>query len=189
MKYISLQKSSEERFRNDYINQHARFIHSSWLLSEDLDKEVELYGKKFRIAGLWDTVGYKKIILLNNLEVETSYGFTDSQEVANALGFTKFRNFVTGKEITYDLAAEAKAREWLNKQKIAETPIVQSDDDEDLDEAVITNDEDLDEVILERDKEYVNEDDEDDEDATEIDPLVKALQIDEDDSGWINDND
>jgi hypothetical protein len=183
MKYVSLQKFSEDRFRHDYINQHSRFIHSSWLLLEDLDKEVELHGRKFRIAGLWDVMGYKKIILLKNLEGENSYAHTDSQEVANALGFTKFRNLVTGKEITYDLAAEAKVKEWLNKQKIGETPVEQSEEIDD----VITKDEDLDEVILDRDKEYVDEDD--DEDTEEIDPLIKALQIDEDDSGWIDDSD
>jgi len=183
MKYVSLTKFSEERLRKDYINQHSRFIHSSWLLLEDLDKEVELYGRNYRIAGLWDTAGHKKIILLQNTENNT-YAYTESKEIANALGFTKFRNLVTGKEITYDLEAEAKVKEWMNKQKIGETPVVQPDENSD---EVITKDEDLDEVILERDKEYVNEDD--DENAEEIDPLVRALQIDEDDSGWIDDND
>lgn len=181
MKYVSLSKFSEQRLRKDYINQHSRFIHSSWLLLEDLDKEVELYGRNYRIAGQWDTAGSKKIILLQNTENNT-YAYTDSQEVANALGFTKFRNLVTGKEITYDLAAEAKVKEWLNKQKIGETPVEQPD--EEIDE-VITKDEDLDEVILERDNEYVDEDEESEE---ELDPLVRALQIDEDDSGWIDDN-
>jgi hypothetical protein len=51
--------------------------------------------------------------------------------------------------------------------------------------AALPQDEDLDEVILERDREYVNEDEDTKE---EIDPLVRALQIDEDDSGWIDDN-
>jgi hypothetical protein len=180
MKYVSLSKFSEERLRKDYIKQHARFIHSSWLLLEDLDKEVELHGRKYRISGLWDTAGHKKIILLQNTENNT-YAYTESQEIANALGFTKLRNLVTGKEITYDLAADAKVKEWLNKQKIGETLVEQSNEDE----AVITQDEDLDEVILERDREYVNEDEDTKE---EIDPLVRALQIDEDDSGWIDDN-
>ena len=42
MKYVSLSKFSEERLRKDYINQHSRFIHSSWLLLEDLDKELDI---------------------------------------------------------------------------------------------------------------------------------------------------
>ena len=83
MKYVSLTKFSEERLRKDYINQHSRFIHSSWLLLEDLDKEVELYGRNYRIAGLWDTAGHKKIILLQNTENNT-YAYTESKEIANA---------------------------------------------------------------------------------------------------------
>lgn len=189
MKYISLSQISENRLRRDYVNQHSRFVHSSWLLLEDLDKEVEILGRNYRIAGLWDVLGYKKIILLKNIENGT-YAHTDSKDVANALGFTKFRNLVTGKEITYDLADEAKVREWLNKSKISETVIDKTLDDsldDSLDEVtdeVNTEDED-DKMVLDRDNEYVEEDE---EEVIETDPLVKALQIDEDDSGWIEDN-
>lgn len=184
MKYVTLSKYSEARLRQDYINQHARFIHSSWLLLEDLDKEVEMYGRKYRICGLWDTQGYRKIILLNNLENGT-YAHVDSKEVANALGFTKFRNLVTGKEITYDLAAEAKVREWLNKSKISETPVIEETDE---DETIIDKEDELDEaIVLDRDNEYV--DDEEETDEEELDPLVRALRPDEDDSGWIDEND
>ena len=192
MKYVNLQKFSEERLRKDYINQHSRFIHSSWLLLEDLDREVELYGRKFRIAGLWDVQGYKKIILLQNLEnLNGSYAHTHSEEVARALGYTTFRNLVTGKEITYNLADEAKVKEWLNKRKISETPVEQPEEitedlDTEIDEDVVEKEElDDDGVVLDRDNEYVDNED-GDEEKIDDDPLIRALRIDEDDSGWID---
>ena len=180
MKYVSLSKSHEKVLRKDYINQHARFIHSSWLLLEDLDKEVKLHDINYRIAGLWDTISYKKIILLQNIENGT-FAYTESKEVANALGFSKLRNFVTGNEITFNLKAEAKIKAWLNKQKIGETEInQQTEETDDLNDV-----KDKDDVILADNSEY----DYEEEAPEETDPIVRALQIDEEDSGWIEDND
>jgi hypothetical protein len=180
MKYVSISKHSEDKFRRDYIREHAKFIHSSYLLEEDLDKEVELHGKKFRIAGLWDIIGYKKEILLQVVETG-GYAHTDSKEVAAALGFNNFRNFVTGKEITYDLSAVFRYNQMLNRSKIE--PILEDKPADDTEDQPIVTEEDTDFPVHERDKEYISEDE---EEITEVDPLVKALQKTEDDGGWVD---
>lgn len=178
MKYVSLHKNSLDKLRNDYIREHSKFIHSSYLLLEDLDKEVVIKGKKFTIAGLWDVIGYRKIILVR--AENGNHAHLDSKEVAAALGFTTFRNFVTGEPITYDIAAQNTYDSMMKKIKIeAEeavpmVAIVESDEDETTE----TTEED-DVLVLDRDDEYVPEDEDTVEDE-DVDPLVKALREDED---------
>jgi hypothetical protein len=188
MHYVSLTQHSVEKFRKDFIREHSKFIHSSYLLEEDLDKTVELHGKKYRIAGLWDTIGYKKIILLAG---EKGYAYTDSQEVANALGFTKFRNFVTGKEITYDLSVIYRYNQMMNTRFVetAEAMEKEVDLDEDVNETEKTTSQEDDGLPThERDNEYVSEED-DEETPEEVDPLVRVLRGSEEDSGWVDEDD
>lgn len=194
MKYVSLTKHSEEKLRKDYVREHAKFIHSSYLLEDDLDKVVELHGRKYRIAGLWDTIGYKKIILLAVVD-GTGFAHTDSQEVANALGFTKFRNFVTGKEITYDLSTVYRYNQMMNKLAI-EIPVAVTTTTEGIDsDTEITDSTPLKEddglPTHERDNEYTSDDDDDQlpSKEEEVDPLVKALRGSDDDDGWFDDSD
>jgi hypothetical protein len=158
--------------RKDYIREHSKFIHSSWCILEDLDKKVEMYGKTYRIAGLWDVIGFKKQILL--AAENGTYAHVDSQEVANALGYTKFRNLVTGKEITYDLAADYRLKK---ANKISVIPAEVYEDEEtvsvinEIDEDAIVQDEDdliEDELgIYEESDEDINES-ETDEDSEDI---------------------
>lgn len=183
MKYITLIPDAEKRLRKDYIREHSKFIHSSWLLYEDLDKKVEFYDRTFTIAGLWDVIGHKKLILLK--AENGTYGHLDSQEVAAALGYTRFRNLVTGKELTYDMAAEFRIKKSRNiylmpteedvvvEKEIDEDSIIDEEDEEDLE----LNDKNLDDEDL--DEDYEDE---------EEDPLIRSLRTDENDSGWIDDN-
>jgi len=147
-------------------------------LLEDLDKVVEIKGKKFRIAGLWDIIGYRKIILMQ--AENGSHCYTDSKEIAEALGFTTFRNFVTGKPITYDIAAQKSYNQMMNKIKIEnETAVIEDDDrivedddriveDETIEEAI----DEIDAPIMDRDNEYVPENEEELE--TEEDEFQKS---------------
>lgn len=177
MKYVSLHKNSVDKLRNDYIREHSKFIHSSYLLLEDLDKEVVIRGKKFTIAGLWDIVGYRKIILLR--AENGTHAHLDSKEIAAALGFNTFRNFVTGKPITYDIESQTKYNAMLSKIKIEQeeaspmVAVVESDEDE------TEKTEEVDVLVLDRDDEYVPEE-ETEETEEDVDPLVKALREDED---------
>jgi hypothetical protein len=153
--YISLSSDSPalKRFRYEYTNQHSKFIHASWLIKEDLDREVEMYGVKYTIFGLWDMSSGKYTILLKNME-GGAYLIANSKDVANALGYVRMRNLVTGKEYTSDLVP--------SKGLVFSGPPPVTVIDEDIE------DEDTDE-------------DTDDEDY--IDPLVKALQDDITDDG------
>ena len=140
-----------------------------------------MHGKRFRIAGLWDIIGFKKEILLQIVETG-AYAHTDSKEIAAALGFNNFRNLVTGKEITYDLSAVFRYNQMINRSKVED--ILEDKPTEDTEDTTDTLEE-TDAPVHERDKEYVNED----EEETEVDPLVLAMQKSEDDGGWINEND
>lgn len=179
MRYVSLTAHSLDKLRNDYIKEHSKFIHSSYLLLEDLDKVVEIKGKNFRIAGLWDIIGYRKIILMQ--AENGSHCYLDSKEIAAALGFTTFRNFVTGKPITYDIAAQKSYDQMMNKIKIENeaAPTAEIDDDRIVEDEVI--EESIDEIdapIMDRDNEYVPENEEDIE--SEEDEFQKSYGSDDD---------
>ena len=101
-KFIPLTAGSPsvERMRRDYTNLHSKHIHASWLIKEDLDREVEIDGQRFTIYGLWDMIGTRYIILLNPID-GGPFLATDSRRVANALGYSRMRNLVTGEEHTW----------------------------------------------------------------------------------------
>lgn len=102
MKRISLLPHSVERLRKDYTHEHSKFIHSSFLLLEDLDKTFNLNNKSYQIVGLWDTIGFEKIILLADLE-DGGYSFAPSKMVARAMGIYNMRNLVNGKILNFRL--------------------------------------------------------------------------------------
>jgi len=147
-KYITLTTGSPSlpKFQKEYLNQHSRFVHTSWLLKEDLNREVELHGIKYTVFGLWEIVGSDWIIMLKPVE-NGPYYLANSKEVARAMGYSKMRNAVTGKEHTFDY-------EYSGYKVIVPTGI-----------ASMTDSEDDEDIVDERD-----------EDENEIDPLVKALQ-------------
>ena len=102
-KYITLTTNSPSlpKFRKEYLNQHSRFIHCSWLLKEDLDREVTLNDIKYTVFGLWEIVGSEWLIMLKPVEGGPFY-LANSKEVARAMGYSKMRNAVTGIEHNFD---------------------------------------------------------------------------------------
>jgi len=147
-KYITLTTDSPSlpKFRKEYLNQHSRFIHCSWLLKEDIDREVEMNGIKYTVFGLWEIIGTDWVIMLKPIEGGPFF-LSNSKDVARAMGYSKMRNAVTGVEHNFDYA--------YNGYKVI-TPtgpatIMESEDDDIVDER-------------------------EDDDDNEIDPLVKALQ-------------
>jgi hypothetical protein len=194
MKHISLQPQSAETCRKLYVREHAKFIHSSYTISEDLGKTVTIEDFDYTIAGIWDIIGFKKNILLKEVGKETSYAYADSKIVAEALGFTNYRNLVTGVQVTYDMAAEFRIKK-ANKFKLEALealediePVVvdefESIDDE-IEDDLIIDDED---TIVE-DESYEDDLDENPEDEDEeVDPLVKALRQVDDNEDYYNDD-
>lgn len=153
---LSSNSPSLPRFRTDYLNQHSKFIHSSWLLKEDIDREVEMEGRKFTIFGLWEVHNGRYTILLKPVD-GGSYLIADSKQVAIGLGYSRMRNLVTGVEYASDTFS-SKGKFFVEERPVEEKP---SDKDEDID----------------------NEWEEVDEEEDFIDPLVKALQDDLIDDG------
>lgn len=104
-KYITLTTGSPSlpKFRKEYLNQHSRFIHTSWLLKEDIDREVTLNDIEYTVYGLWEIVGSEWIIMLKPVNGGPFY-LANSKEVARAMGYSKMRNAVTGVEHNFDYA-------------------------------------------------------------------------------------
>lgn len=165
--YITLSNDSPalKRFRYEFTNQHSKFIHASWLLKEDIDRELEMHGVKYSIFGLWDMSGGKYTILLKAVE-GGPYLIASSKDVSNALGYVRMRNLVTGKEYTTDLYPSTGLT--FTGPPVT-TPVIE-------DETSVTKD---DTAITEDDTEVWSSDDEE----GYVDPLVKALQDDIMDDG------
>ena len=62
MKHISLQPQSAESCRRLFVREHAKFIHSSYVMAEDLGKKVTINEFDYTIVGLWDIIGFKRNI-------------------------------------------------------------------------------------------------------------------------------
>ena len=205
MKHISLQPQSAESCRRLFVREHAKFIHSSYVIAEDLGKKVTLNEFDYTIVGLWDIIGFKRNILVKEVGKETSYAFADSKVIAEALGFTNYRNLVTGVQVPYDMAAEFRIKksqhksmliaqealevqEALDKEnakaKIADE-LFESIDDESDEDFLVDEDDDK-----EDDKDQYEDDlDENPEDEDEdIDPLVKALRQSDDNEDYYNED-
>ena len=155
-KYITLDSNSHAlpRFRKEFLNQHNKFIHASWCLREDIDRELELNDIKYAIFGLWDMAGGRYNIMLKPIE-GGPYFIADSKIVANALGYTRMRNAVTGVEHKFDM---------IGKKYVVAIPTTP--------------------IVVDEDVEAEAEDNED-EDGDEgfVDPLIKALEDDITDDG------
>jgi hypothetical protein len=154
MKLLSLSPSSEEKFRKEYLNDHSKFIHTSWLLKEDLGKTSVINGVNWTIVGLWDIEGIRRQILLRS--ENGTYAFEDSKIVCQGMGIYNMRNLVTGQE----------HKDWVFTSKNL-TPMDISSDENESEEIEESG------VWTRIDDETSNED----EDEI-VDPLVKALQED-----------
>ncbi len=111
MKRISLMKESLVRLRRDYINEHSKFIHSSYLLLSDLDREFKIKNKPYRVVGFWDQLSYEKLILTHDIE-DGGYTIMPSKLIAFAMGYQGFRNLVTGKESLDNYKISKKNKKW-----------------------------------------------------------------------------
>jgi len=113
MKSFLLEDNSISRFRKDYINEHAKFMHSSYLLSTDLGREFEYENETYSVIGLWDYIGYEKIILIKNQKTGY-YSVLPSKLIAAALGYDSLRNLVTGEPSIYSnsYGKNKKSKKW-----------------------------------------------------------------------------
>ena len=187
MKHISLQPQSAETCRKLYVREHAKFIHSSYTIAEDLGKTVTIEDFDYTIAGIWDIIGFKKNILLKEVGKETSYAYADSKIVAEALGFTNYRNLVTGVQVNYDMAAEYRIKK-ANKFKLEALEALENIEPVVVDEFESIDDE-IDEDVIVEDESCEDDLDENLEDEDEdIDPLVKALRQVDDNEDYYNDD-
>jgi hypothetical protein len=162
-RYLGLEKStlSLSKFRNSFINHHSKFIHSSWLILEDLDKEVTINDIAYTIFGMWDTYGSPYDIMLKPVNGGLMY-LASSNEISRAMGYKRMRNLVTGIEHTWDMEGSHDSLSVVPLIK----PVVNSVDNEDAD------------------GEWNNPNDSPAEESEDfVDPLVKALQDDITDDG------
>jgi len=195
MKHISLQPQSAESCRRLFVREHAKFIHSSYVIAEDLGKTVTFNELDYTIVGLWDIIGFKRNILIKEVGKETSYAFADSKVIAEGLGFTNYRNLVTGVQVNYDMAAEYRIKK-ANKFKLEALEALEDIDPVVVDEFESIDDEDEEVIVTEDDDNTTIDDDsyEDDleknpeDDDEEVDPLVKALRQADDNEDYYNDN-
>ena len=162
-KYLNINAESVGmcKYRKDFTNQHSKFLHSSWLLKEDLDKQVTLNGTDYTIWGLYDIHHSRYYILLKPVGTGAFY-IEDSKTVARALGYTRMRNLVTGVEHPYDYFRR-KGLISVDTKETAELP-AKVDRNADVDEDMPGD------WVPAKEGEYV-------------DPLVKALQDDLIDDG------
>jgi hypothetical protein len=167
-RYISLSNTSIQKFKKLYLSQHSKFIHSSWLLKEDLGRTVEMNEIEYTIAGLWDLVNARYIILLKPVNGGACY-IADSKEVAHALGYSKMRNLVSGEEHKFSYVTKKNLTYIGESEPVSEREVDVDDD-------------------MAGDWEKYNEEDSEETEAEYIDPLVKALQDDITDDGDISAN-
>ena len=142
-KYITLTTGSPSlpKFQKEFLNQHSRFIHCSWLLKEDLNREVEMNGIKYTVFGLWEIIGTDWIIMLKPTEGGPFF-LSNSKDVARAMGYSKMRNAVTGVEHNFDYA--------YNGYKIV-TPTgpatISDSDEDDFEDSVEDDDNEIDPLV------------------------------------------
>lgn len=159
MKYVNISSVLEEKFRKNFLSDHSKFVHASWLLKEDLGKTSVIDGVTWTVAGLWDLVGTRRLILLKS--ESGSYAFEDSKIVSEGMGFFRMRNQVTGVEHQEWVFAGGKNHAVKAIETDEEVPVKEETSG----------------VWSRMDEESVDEDAVEEEDV-DIDPLVKALQQD-----------
>jgi hypothetical protein len=158
IKYIAMSPNAIgiEKYVRRYMDQHSKFVHSSWLLKEDWGREVTLPDRDgsdqvYSIYGMWSMDGSKVKVMLKRID-GGPFLIEESKIIANAMGYNRMRNAVTGLEYTWDYVPNSSMWKY-------------TDADDDARPAVTFRDDDA----------YVT-DDEDDRESAYVDPLVKAMQ-------------
>ena len=129
-----------ERYIKIYKNYHSRWIHTSWLLLEDLNRPVNYEDVDYTIFGMWDNENSEVIIMLKPV-TRGAFRLINSKKVAIALGYNRMRNLLTGEVRPYGVEDVAVK----NSGVLVET---YSDDEiEDEDEDVDNTDETVDDTV------------------------------------------
>lgn len=132
---LSPTMSGIERYIKLYKNYHSRWIHSSWLLLEDLNRPVTYDGIDYTIFGMWDNENSEVLILLKPT-TRGSFRLLNSKKVSIALGYNRMRSLLTGEVRPYgveDIAVK-------NSGTLIETVSDDEIEDEDFDDTDETED-------------------------------------------------
>jgi hypothetical protein len=158
LKYISMSPNAIgiERYVRRYMDQHSKFVHGSWLMKEDWGREVTMpdddgVDQTYTIYGMWSLEGSKVKIMLKHTE-GGPFRIEESKLIAQAMGYSRMRNLVTGEEHTWDFVPSNRMHKYIDEEGDSRPAVVFRDDEA-----------------------YTNED-EDENEETYVDPLVKALQ-------------
>lgn len=157
---ISADAVGMSKYRDDFSSQLSKFIHCSWIIKEDLDREVTIKGVDYTIWGLYDIHHSRYHILLKPVGTG-AFLIEDSKTVAHALGYSRMRNLVTGVERQFDFFRKGKVS-LETKGDVKLDNKADHDQNEDVDTAEGWG--------SSKNKEYV-------------DPLIKAMQDDLIDDG------
>jgi len=161
-KYVSMNPDAfgMSKYQELYRSQHSKFIHGSWLLREDLGRDVTIDEIEYTIWGLWDVINARYFVMLLPKK-GGPFRIEESKVVAHALGYSRMRNFVTGEEIQWQFP---RRKDWtyLGPQQ-PKVEVVEDTTERDEDDPEFVSYEEEEEVY--------------------IDPLIKALQDDITDDG------
>jgi len=98
--YLSPTTAGIESYIKIYKNYHSRWIHTSWLLLEDLNRPVTYKDIDYTIFGMWDNEDSEVIIMLKPV-TRGAFRLLNSKQVAIALGYNRMRNLLTGEARPY----------------------------------------------------------------------------------------
>ncbi|NBO22355.1 hypothetical protein EBU94_03305 [bacterium] len=122
------------RYVRIFRNYHRRFIHSSWLIESDLNREVTINGIDYTVFGMWDNDNPEVIIMLQPIDGKGPFLLEDSKVVAQNLGYTKMRNLVTGKELVMGVEDAIRLNSYLSVE-------LMTDEEEDVVDEIDETDE------------------------------------------------
>ncbi len=117
------------RYVKIYKNYHRRFIHSSWLVESDLNREVTVDGIDYTIFGMWDNENSEVVIMLQPISGKGPFRLLESKKVAQALGYHKMRNLVTEKELVISVEDAIRINSYLSVDLMTDTEIEEEDEE------------------------------------------------------------
>jgi hypothetical protein len=120
------------RYVRIFRNYHRRFIHSSWLMESDLNREVTVDGVDYTIFGMWDNDNSEVVIMLQPIDGKGPFCLVDSKIVAQNLGYTKMRNLVTGEQLVVGVEDAIRLNSYLSVELMTDTE--EEDTEEEIDE-------------------------------------------------------
>lgn len=98
--YLSPTMAGIKRYITIYKNYHSRWVHSSWLMLEDLNRPVTYEDIDYTIFGMWDNDNAEVTIMLKPV-TRGAFRLIKSKKVAIALGYNRMRNLSTGEVRLY----------------------------------------------------------------------------------------